>query len=312
MNEIIIKNEEDFTAEIEDIKIELEKNIKNIELQKDLYEKEEKDNFKKFYYEDSKSKNIIKFKKGQINFKITLFIPILQFLDIKSFLELSRVNHLFHSFIFSFYFYRSVNQVLNFSKNLNKYPKNREEKIVLKKNNNKKNNPQSQSQEEENILFGQTKKIYSSFMNVLTGAFSYINPTGEISQIKGIKNELSEIEKKIELHEKLIDGRIQQLKIYKEINNIKEEIEIYIKERNKIKNKKINNKGKDYLNKQNEKEEYEREYNNLIKEINEIEKEYEEIKKDNERQNKIGINLDGKINKIKYYSNNIFQNNENF
>ena len=96
-------------------------------------------------------------------------------------------------------------------------------------------------------------------MNVLTGAFSYINPTGEISQIKGIKNELSEIEKKIELHEKLIDGRIQQLKIYKEINNIKEEIEMYIKERNKIKNKKINNKGKDYLNKQNEKEEYERE-----------------------------------------------------
>ena len=48
MNEIIIKNEEDFTSEIEDIKIELEKNIKNIELQKDLYEKEEKDNFKKF------------------------------------------------------------------------------------------------------------------------------------------------------------------------------------------------------------------------------------------------------------------------
>ena len=310
MNEIIIKNEEDFTAEIEDIKIELEKNIKNIELQKDLYEKEEKDNFKKFYYEDSKSKNIIKFKKGQINFKITLFIPILQFLDIKSFLELSRVNHLFHSFIFSFYFYRSVNQVLNFSKKFNKYPKNREEKIVLKKNNNKKNNPQSQ--EEENILFGQTKKIYSSFMNVLTGAFSYINPTGEISQIKGIKNELSEIEKKIELHEKLIDGRIQQLKIYKEINNIKEEIEIYIKERNKIKNKKINNKGKDYLNKQDEKEELEREYNNLIKEINEIEKEYDNIKKDNEKQSKIGALLDNKINKIKNYSNNIFQNNENF
>ena len=312
MNEIIIKNEEDFTAEIEDIKIELEKNIKNIELQKDLYEKEEKDNFKKFYYEDSKSKNMIKFKKGQINFKITLFIPILQFLDIKSFLELSRVNHLFHSFIFSLYFYRSVNQVLNFSKKFNKYPKNREEKIVLKKNNIKKNNPQSQSQEEENILFGQTKKIYSSFMNVLTGAFSYINPTGEISQIKGIKNELSEIEKKIELHEKLIDGRIQQLKIYKEINNIKEEIEIYIKERNKIKNKKINNKGKDYLNKQDEKEELEREYNNLIKEINEIEKEYDNIKKDNEKQSKIGALLDNKINKIKNYSNNIFQNNENF
>jgi len=310
MNEIQIKNEENLTAEIEHIKIELEKTIKNFELQKDLYEKEEKDNFKKLYYEDSKTKNMIKLKKGQINIKITLFIPILQFLDIKSFLELSRLNHLFHSFIFSFYFYRSVNQVLNFSKKFHKYPKNRKEKIDLKKNNNM-NNKSAQSQEEENILLGQTKKIYSSFINVLSGAFSYMNPTGELNQIKLPKTELSEIEKKIELHEKLIDGRIQQLKIYKEIDNIKEEIEIYIKEKDKIKNKKINDKRGDYLNKQNEKEKYEMEYNNLIKEISEIEKEYDDIKKDNEKQNKIGVKLDNKITKIKYYSNNIFHNNDN-
>ena len=305
MNEIQIKNEENLTAEIEHIKIELEKTIKNFELQKDLYEKEEKDNFKKLYYEDSKSKSMIKLKKGQINIKITLFIPILQFLDIKSFLELSRLNHLFHSFIFSFYFYRSVNQVLKFSKKFHKYPKNRKEKTASKKN-NIMNNKSTQSQEEENILLGQTKKIYSSFINVLSGTFSYMNPTGELNQIKLPKTELSEIEKKIELHEKLIDGRIQQLNIYKEIDNIKEEIEIYIKKKDKIKNKKVSNKRGDYLNKQIEKEKYEMEYNNLIKEISKIEKEYDAIKKDNEKQNKIGVKLDNKINKIKYYSNNIF------
>ena len=303
MNEIRINNGENLSEEIENLKNELEKSIKNIELIKDLYKKEEQDKFENLFYEDSKSDNIIKFKKGYINAHITLFIPIFQFLDIKSFLEFSRVNRLFHSFIFSFYFYRSVNQVLIFSKkkyNLStKHTKNKKEKnhIININNTNVNTNPQ----EEQNIILGQTKKIYSSVMSAITGVFNYMNPTSELNQgLKGEKDELKEIEKKIELHDKLIDGRIQQLKIYKEIDNINNQIEIYIRKKNKLKNKKVNNVSIKNI----EKEKYEKEYNNLIKEIKEIENKFNEIKKDNETQNKIGIELDDKINKIKFHAKN--------
>ena len=298
MNEIRINNGENLSEEIENLKNDLEKSIKNIELIKDLYKKEEQDKFENLFYEDSKSDNIIKFKKGYINAHITLFIPVFQFLDIKSFLEFSRVNRLFHSFIFSFYFYRSVNQVLIFSKkkyNLStKHTENKKEKnhIININNTNVNTNPQ----EEQNIILGQTKKIYSSVMSAITGVFNYMNPTSELNQgLKGEKDELKEIEKKIELHDKLIDGRIQQLKIYKEIDNINNQIEIYIRKKNKLKNKKVNNKSIKNV----DKEKYENEYNNLIKEIKEIENKFNEIKKDNETQNKIGIELDDKINKIK-------------
>ena len=303
MNEIRINNGENLSEEIENLKNELEKSIKNIELIKDLYKKEEQDKFENLFYEDSKSDNIIKFKKGHINAHITLFIPVFQFLDIKSFLEFSRVNRLFHSFIFSFYFYRSVNQVLIFSKkkyNLStKHTENKKEKnhIININNTNVNTNPQ----EDQNIILGQTKKIYSSVMSAITGVFNYMNPTSELNQgLKGEKDELKEIEKKIELHDKLIDGRIQQLKIYKEIDNINNQIEIYIRKKNKLKNKKVNNVSIKNI----EKEKYEKEYNNLIKEIKEIENKFNEIKKDNETQNKIGIELDNKINKIKFHAKN--------
>ena len=303
MNEIRINNGENLSEEIENLKNELEKSIKNIELIKDLYKKEEQDKFENLFYEDSKSDNIIKFKKGYINAHITLFIPIFQFLDIKSFLEFSRVNRLFHSFIFTFYFYRSVNQVLIFSKkkyNLStKHTENKKEKnhIININNTNVNTNPQ----EDQNIILGQTKKIYSSVMSAITGVFNYMNPTSELNQgLKGEKDELKEIEKKIELHDKLIDGRIQQLKIYKEIDNINNQIEKYIRKKNKLKNKKVNNKSIKNV----DKEKYENEYNNLIKEIKEIENKFNEIKKDNEKQNKIGIELDNKINKIKFHAKN--------
>ena len=305
MNKISLNNQENLSEEIENLKSELEKSIKNIELIKDLYKKEEQYKFYNSYYEDSKSNNIniTKIKKGHFNCHITLFIPILQFLDIKSFLEFSRVNHLFHSFIYSFYFYRSVNQILFFSKkNYNssiKHTQNKKEKNFIIKNNNKINN--INPKEDQNIILDQTKKLYKGVMSAITGVFNYMNPTSELNQgLKGEKDELKEIEKKIELHDKLIDGRIQQLKIYKEIDNINNQIEIYIRKKNKLKNKKVNNVSIKNI----EKEKYEKEYNNLIKEIKEIENKFNEIKKDNEKQNKIGIELDNKINKIKFHAKN--------
>ena len=307
MNEIKIENGENLYNDIENIKEELQECIKNMELLNEEYKKEKENSFQDLYYENPQSKDNIKLKKRKIKIHVTLFVPVLQFLDINSLMELSRVNHMFHSFIFSLYFYRSVNQVLNYStKKISKIK-------ILKKKKEKispiNNNLNTQSQEEQNIIIDQTKKIYSSFMSAITGALNYINPTPGITPVaKGEKNELAEIEKKIALHEKLIDGRINQIQICKEIDNIKEEMDRYIDKQ--YKNKKLIES--ENINDKNERENLEMEYNNLINEIKEIETEYEKIKKDNENRNKIDVELENKINKIKHYSNNIFQNKDNF
>ena len=316
MNEIKIKNEENLYEDIEKIKDELLNSIKNMELIKESYKKEEQNNFQELYYEDSNSKNVIKFENKKTKIHIILFIPVLQFLDIKSYMELSRVNHIFYSFLYSFYFYRTINQILKYSSKNTFFQKksliNMNKNISPIKNNINQN---SQTQGDQNIIIDQTKKLYTSFMSAITGAINYITPTSNLtSGVQGKKDELSEIEKKIALHERLIDERIKLLKLCKEINNIKQEIDNYFDKKYKIKNNKMMNKKKvdNYLINKNEKEKYEMEYKNLIKEINEIETEYESIKKDNEKETQIGIELENKIDKIKNYSNNVFKNNEKF
>ena len=316
MNEIKIKNEENLYEDIEKIKDELLNSIKNMELIKESYKKEEQNNFQELYYEDTNSKNVIKFENKKTKIHIILFIPVLQFLDIKSYMELSRVNHIFYSFLYSFYFYRTINQRLKYSSKNTFFQKksliNMNKNISPIKNNINQN---SQTQGDQNIIIDQTKKLYTSFMSAITGAINYITPTSNLtSGVQGKKDELSEIEKKIALHERLIDERIKLLKLCKEINNIKQEIDNYFDKKYKIKNNKMMNKKKvdNYLIDKNEKEKYEKEYKNLIKEINEIETEYERIKKDNEKETQIGIELENKIDKIKNYSNNVFKNNEKF
>lgn len=316
MNEIKIKNEENLYEDIEKIKDELLNSIKNMELIKESYKKEEQNNFQELYYEDTNSKNVIKFENKKTKIHIILFIPVLQFLDIKSYMELSRVNHIFYSFLYSFYFYRTINQILKYSSKNTFFKKksliNMNKNISPIKNNINQN---SQTQGDQNIIIDQTKKLYTSFMSAITGAINYITPTSNLtSGVQGKKDELSEIEKKIALHERLIDERIKLLKLCKEINNIKQEIDNYFDKKYKIKNNKMMNKKKvdNYLINKNEKEKYEMEYKNLIKEINEIETEYESIKKDNEKETQIGIELENKIDKIKNYSNNVFKNNEKF
>lgn len=316
MNEIKIKNEENLYEDIEKIKDELLNSIKNMELIKESYKKEEQNNFQELYYEDSNSKNVIKFENKKTKIHIILFIPVLQFLDIKSYMELSRVNHIFYSFLYSFYFYRTINQILKYSSKNTFFQKksliNMNKNISPIKNNINQN---SQTQGDQNIIIDQTKKLYTSFMSAITGAINYITPTPNLTPgVQGKKDELSEIEKKIALHERLIDERIKLVKLCKEINNIKQEIDNYFDKKYKIKNNKMMNKKKvdNYLINKNEKEKYEMEYKNLIKEINEIETEYESIKKDNEKETQIGIELENKIDKIKNYSNNVFKNNEKF
>ena len=316
MNEIKIKNEENLYEDIEKIKDELLNSIKNMELIKESYKKEEQNNFQELYYEDTNSKNVIKFENKKAKIHIILFIPVLQFLDIKSYMELSRVNHIFYSFLYSFYFYRTINQILKYSSKNTFFQKksliNMNKNISPIKNNINQN---SQTQGDQNIIIDQTKKLYTSFMSAITGAINYITPTPNLtSGVQGKKDELGDIEKKIALHERLIDERIKLLKLCKEINNIKQEIDNYFDKKYKIKNNKMMNKKKvdNYLINKNEKEKYEMEYKNLIKEINEIETEYESIKKDNEKETQIGIELENKIDKIKNYSNNVFKNNEKF
>lgn len=305
------KNGNSLIEFIPEIKEEIQKTIKNIESIKKTYkEKNLIYNNLNYEYINPKQKNKQKSKYHTIH--ITYFIPVLQFLDIKSLLELSKVNHIFYAFIYSIYFYRSTNQILLHSnKNL----------ILNKKNsiNNKSQTNQvkqnlAEKSNEENLLLGPTKKIYSSFMSALTGALSYIAPIPEISNINKEKNELEEIEKKINLHEKLIDERLKQLAITNEIKKTRAELDKYIKEQYDIKkNHKKNENNYINMNKINEqtikklkRDKYELEYKTLMNEISQYEDEYARLKKDNEIQNKNNIDLETKINKIKYYAKNKF------
>ena len=310
MNEIKIINENNFMKEVLEIKEELEKSIKNFEKINELKEKNKLNYIDEYINESNKA-------KAKIKYNVTYFIPVIQFLDIKSICELSRVNHIFHSFIFSFYFYRSTYQVYKYAiknKNINKNNK----KIENNSNINLQQNPQNPSNT-ENLLLDQTKKIYTNFMFAITGAFNYFNPIPIMP--KGTKegNELEEIEKKIALHEKLIDERIKLIKIGNDITNTKNKIEKYIQEQYDIKSKEKNENGNvnkinlddDNLIKKIKKEKYENEYKALIKEIKESENELNRIKKENENQEKIGIDLENKINKIKYYAKNVLINKEN-
>lgn len=318
MNEIKIINENNFMKEVLEIKEELGKSIKNFEKINELKEKNKLNYINEYINESNKA-------KAKIKYNVTYFIPVIQFLDIKSICELSRVNHIFHSFIFSFYFYRSTYQVYKYAiKNKNK---NISKKNFLDKNNKKienysdinlQQNPQNPNNT-ENLLLDQTKKIYTNFMSAITGAFNYFNPIPIMP--KGTKegNELEEIEKKIALHEKLIDERIKLIRIGNDITNTKNKIEKYIQEQYDIKSKKKNENGNvnkinlhdDNLIKKIKKEKYENEYKALIKEIKESENELNRIKKENENQGKIGIDLENKINKIKYYAKNVLINKEN-
>ena len=318
MNEIKIINENNFMKEVLEIKEELGKSIKNFEKINELKEKNKLNYIDEYINESNKA-------KAKIKYNVTYFIPVIQFLDIKSICELSRVNHIFHSFIFSFYFYRSTYQVYKYAiKNKNK---NISKKNFLDKNNKKienysdinlQQNPQNPNNT-ENLLLDQTKKIYTNFMSAITGAFNYFNPIPIMP--KGTKegNELEEIEKKIALHEKLIDERIKLIRIGNDITNTKNKIEKYIQEQYDIKSKKKNENGNvnkinlhdDNLIKKIKKEKYENEYKALIKEIKESENELNRIKKENENQEKIGIDLENKINKIKYYAKNVLINKEN-
>ena len=305
------KNGNSLIEFIPEIKEEIQKTIKNIESIKKTY-KEKNSKYNNLNYEDINPKQKNKQKSKYHTIHITYFIPVLQFLDIKSLLELSKVNHIFYAFIYSIYFYRSTNQILLHSnKNL----------ILNKKNsiNNKSQTNQvkqnlAEKSNEENLLLGPTKKIYSSFMSALTGALSYIAPIPEISNINKEKNELEEIEKKINLHEKLIDERLKQLAITNEIKKTRAELDKYIKEQYDIKksHKKNENNYKN-MNKINEqtikklkRDKYELEYKTLMNEISQYEDEYARLKKDNEIQNKNNIDLETKINKIKYYAKNKF------
>ena len=318
MNEIKIINENNFMKEVLEIKEELGKNIKNFEKINELKEKNKLNYINEYINESNKA-------KAKIKYNVTYFIPVIQFLDIKSICELSRVNHIFHSFIFSFYFYRSTYQVYKYAiKNKNKniskkyfFDKNNK-KIENNSNINLQQNPQNPSNT-ENLLLDQTKKIYTNFMSAISGAFNYFNPIPIMP--KGTKegNELEEIEKKIALHEKLIDERIKLIRIGNDITNTKNKIEKYIQEQYDIKSKKKNENGNvnkinlhdDNLIKKIKKEKYENEYKALIKEIKESENELNRIKKENENQEKIGIDLENKINKIKYYAKNVLINKEN-
>ena len=306
------KIENSLIESIPEIKDEIQKTLQNIKNIK-INNGQENINYNNdSNYEDIKTNPKKKSISNHHTIHITYFIPVLQFLDIKSIIELSKVNHIFNSFIYSLFFYRSSNQVLLFS---NKNIKNKNSNIYhnskikqIKKQSTDDSN--SNLSNDGNIILGPTKKIYSSFMSALTGALSYITPIPEMPKIHKDKKELEEIKKKIDLHEKLLNERIKQMAISNEIKATRAEIDKYIKEQYELKKSKKNENNKNKINEETikklKRDKYELEYKNLMKEVNQYEEEYIRLKKDNEVQNKVGIDLEIKINKIKYYAKNKF------
>ena len=250
---------------------------------------------------------------SKTSLRVTFFIPVLQFLDIKSIVELSRVNHIFHFFIYSTFFYKSVHQIQIHQK---KFANIQNTDVQIKKKESNTTTNSNSQDSDNNLFFGHTKKLYTNVMSALTGAFSYFG--GDSSGDNKDKVRLEDIEKKINLHERLIDEKLKQIKISNEIKETRAEIDKYLNEQFELKKiqKKINedfkNKNKieddkyeDEFNIQKiKRDKYESEYKTLLKEIGNYEEKYKKLEKDNEKQYQIGIDLETKINKIRHYVKN--------
>ena len=260
---------------------ELEQNILKIknELQqklnikggiKQLYEKQSI-NGKKSDINNPKGTSIV-----NNNIHVAYFIPVLKYLDIKSIIELSQVNYSFYTTIYSYVFYHSVNKTFNF-KNITSKSIPKINKQVQKVEQPKKK--QNTSSDSGGTFYGQTQKIYSGFISALSGALNYITPKGELTEEQKEKNKLEEIKSKINLHEKLIEQKIQLIKISNDINGTRNKIDRYIKYQHNIKKSNSKNQSEEQDTTNTKKEKYEKEYQSLMDEINKLKNKYEEAKK---------------------------------
>ena len=230
-----------------------------------------------------------KYKK----FKITYLRTIIQFLDLNSFISLSLVNKEFYYFLSSIYAYKFINQIQSHQKLMKHKKKNPNIKSVKTDNSNKTTNS--------------IKKGGYSFFSALTGALSYFTPSTEINTIKVEKKpDLNEINNKIDLHLNILNEKVKQLKLSKEISEIRKNIDDLINERFSLKGQSENNRITIMQEKEFEKikrEKYENDYKETLNELNMIKKNFSKLQKEYEKNQKEYIENELNLTKIGDYIN---------
>ena len=230
-----------------------------------------------------------KYKK----FKITYLRTIIQFLDLNSFISLSLVNKEFYYFLSSIYAYKFINQIQSHQKLMKHKKKNPNIKSVKTDNSNKTTNS--------------IKKGGYSFFSALTGALSYFTPSTEINTIKVEKKpDLNEINNKIDLHLNILNEKVKQLKLSKEISEIRKNIDDLINERFSLKGQSENNRITIMQEKEFEKikrEKYENDYKETLNELNMIKKNFLKLQKEYEKNQKEYIENELNLTKIGDYIN---------
>ena len=232
-------------------------------------------------------------KKKYKKFKITYLRTIIQFLDLNSFISLSLVNKEFYYFLSSIYAYKFINQIQSHQKLMKHKKKNPNIKSVKTDNSNKTTNS--------------IKKGGYSFFSALTGALSYFTPSTEINTIKVEKKpDLNEINNKIDLHLNILNEKVKQLKLSKEISEIRKNIDDLINERFSLKEQSENNRITIMQEKEFEKikrEKYENDYKETLNELNMIKKNFSKLQKEYEKNQKEYIENELNLTKIGYYIN---------
>lgn len=226
-------------------------------------------------------------------FRITYLLSIIQFLDYNSIFNLSLTNKEFHYFFSSIWYYKFISQIKEYQKKTNK-------------NSDKKETSLNNSFSSQGSLFS-SKKKGGGFLSALTGALSYFAPVAESGAKKENKIDLKEIKERIELHEKILTGKLQQIQISKEIIDIRNNIDKLIDERFE------NQKKKDDIIDDREIEKIKRDklektYLELKKEVDSLNNESIKLKNIYENLQKEDIDKELKINLIGNYIKNNFTN----
>ena len=266
---------------------EIIKNINTLkEKRKSMNKENEKSNLN-ITLESKKSK----YKKNR-KFRITYLTTVIQFLDLNSLISLSLVNKEFYYFLSSIYVYKFIIQIQRHQK-IMKYNNKKDIKSIKSDNINKTTNL--------------NKKGGYSFFSALTGALSYFTPSTELNNIKTEKKpDLNEINNKIDLHLNILNEKVKQLKLSKEISEIRKNIDDLINERFSLKEQSENNRITIMQEKEFEKikrEKYENDYKETLNELNMIKKNFAKLQKEYEKNQKEYIENELNLTKIGDYIN---------
>ena len=232
-------------------------------------------------------------KKRRKKFRITYLRTVIQFLDLNSFISLSLVNKEFYYFLSSIYAYKFINQIQNHQK-------------LMK---NKKSNPHIKTAKTNNSnkTSSSNKKGGYSFFSALTGALSYFTPSTEINTIKIEKKpDLNEINSKIDLHLNILNEKVKQLELSKEISEIRKNIDELINERFSLKEQNENTRNTVMQEKEYEKikrEKYEKDYKETLNELNMLKNSFSKLKQEYEKNQKEYIENELNLTKIGDYIN---------